>query len=162
MFFKWLSYDLRHRSANSECFSSGWDTIYDPDQPIRNVFEVVELRSTTQISQFAMFSKWLSYDLRPKLTNSQCFSSDWATIYDPVQPIHYVFSLVELRSTTQISRFAMFFKWLSYDLRPRSTNSQCFFIGWATIYDPDQPIRNVFLVVELRSTTQVSTFTMFF
>ena len=74
-----------------------------------------------------MFCHWLSYDLRPRSANSQCF-----------------------------------FYWLSYDLRPRSTNSQCFSRGWATIYETDQPIYNVLSLVELRSTTQISQFAMFF
>ena len=47
----------------------------------------------------------------------------------------------------------MFLQWPSYDLRPRSTNSQCFYSGRDTIYDLDQPIRYVFTMAELRSTT---------
>ena len=64
--------------------------IYDPGQPIRKVVQVVELRSTTQVSQFAMFFYWLSY------------------IYDPAQPIRDIFLVVELRSTTEHNQFAMF------------------------------------------------------
>ena len=144
IFVQCLNYDLRPRSTNSQCFLTGWAMIYDPDQPIRNVFLVVELRPTTQVSQFTMFFKRLNYDPRPRSTNLQCFFSCWATTYDLDQPIRNVFQVVELRSTTQMNQFAMFSKWLSYDLRPMSANSQCFSIGWATIYDPDQPISNVF------------------
>ena len=122
-FILWLSYDLRLRSTNSLCFFSGWDRMYD---------------------QLASCFERLSYYLRPRLTNSLCFQSGWVTIYDQDQPIRYGLSVAELRSTTQINQFAMFLQWLSYNLLPRSTILQCFFSGWATIYDPDQPICNVF------------------
>ena len=97
--------------------------IYDPDQPIRYVFSLAELRFTTQINQLAMSFEWFSYDLRPRSTNTPCFS-----------------------------------QWLSYDRRPRSTNSLCFYIGSPTIYDPDQPIRICISVAELLSKTQIKQF----
>ena len=156
----WVA-DLRPRPTNSLCILSGWATIYDPDQPIRHVFSLAELQYTTRINQCAMFFHNLSYDLRPTSTNSQCFFSGLAKIYDPNQPFVYVFSVTELQSTTQINHFSMFFQWLSYNLRPGSTNTSCFLSGWTTIYDPDQPIRHVFSVAEQRSMTQINQFAMF-
>ena len=141
---------------------SCWATISDPDQPIRKFFSVVRLRSTTQINQFAMFFQWLIYDIRHRSTNSQCFFSGWATIYDKYKTNRNVILVVELRSTTQINHFSMFVQWLSYDVRHRSVTFVCFLSGWPSIYDPDQPICNVFSVVELRSTTKVSQVEMFF
>ena len=100
---------------------------------------MVELRYTTQINQFAMFYIFFAgHDLIEFGIYSQY------TIYNPDQPIRNIFQVVELRSTTQINQFAMFLKWLTYDLRPRSVTYLCFISGWAMIYDPDQPIRNVF------------------
>ena len=116
MYFEWLNYDLRTRSANSLCFFScwatiynpdqpnsilsGWATIYDPDQPIYYVFWEVELQSTTQINLFAIFLQWLGYDLRLRSTNFLWFVSRW--------PL------------THINQAALCFKWLRYDLRHRS------------------------------------------
>ena len=42
IFKQWLSYDLRPRSSTVLCFVSGWATIYDTDQPIRNAFSLAE------------------------------------------------------------------------------------------------------------------------
>ena len=117
----WLNYDLWPRSTNFLCVLSGWATIYDPDQPIRYVFSLAELRSTTQIKQFAMFFQWLSYDLRPRSTNSLCFIIELRST-TLINQFAMVFSVNKLRSTTQIYQFSMFCHWLSYDLRPRSTN----------------------------------------
>ena len=101
MFFQYLSYDLRPRLTNSLFILSGWATIYDPNQSICYVLSVAGLRFSTQVSQFAMFGQWPSYDLRPISTNSQCLS------------------VAELRSTTQINRIAMYF--LFADAKLRST-----------------------------------------
>ena len=157
MFFQCQSYDLRPRSTLFLCLVSHWATIYDPVQPIHNVFKVAEQRSlqprstnsqyfwfcwaTIQIDQFSVFCQWLSYDLRPRSSHFLCFVSGWAKIYD------------------LINQFAMYLKWLINDLRPRSTNCNisalaelrprslnflCFVRGRATIYDLDKPIYQVF------------------
>ena len=98
-----LSYDLRPWSTNS---------LYDL---------VVDLRSMTQINQFAMCFERLSYNLQPRSTNTLRVLSGWDTIYDTDHPIRCVFWKIDLRSTTQIIKYAKCFELLSYELWSRST-----------------------------------------
>ena len=132
-YFERLSYDLR------------------PNSTFLYAFWMVELRFMTQVNRFSIWYNLLNFDLWPRLTNLLEVWNGWATIYDPDQPIRYVFWVVELWSSTQTNQYAMCFELLSFDLRPRPTNSLCVLTSWATIYDLGLPTMSDFPLFEQRS-----------
>ena len=95
-------------------------------------------------------------ELLLRSTNSQCFFSGWAK--NQINQFA-MFLVAELRYTTKINEFAMFFSdWATkYDKPIRHV----FNSGRVTIYDPGQPIFCDLLVAELRSTTKTNQYAMF-